>query len=492
MNWINRFALLGSEFSQEVQPTPVPQPAWVSRNFDLGQEMALPDDWLVGSEGVEVFAGNGLWEGMSPRATVYSGHQFGQWAGQLGDGRALYLGELETPTGRFEIQLKGAGLTPYSRMGDGRAVLRSSIREYLCSEAMHGLGIPTTRALCLTTSPQRVIREEIETAAIVTRIAPSFIRFGHFEHFANQTKPEARDSLRRLADHCLEHHIQTDTGFSANPYANLLHAVTLKTAELMAQWQSVGFCHGVMNTDNMSILGLSLDYGPFQFMDGFDPQHICNHSDHQGRYAYERQPQVAYWNLFCLAQALMPLIEEQELAMKALETYKSAFSEHWLQKFSAKLGLTAAGGQASQDKDKHLIQETLELLTNERTDFTAFWRRLSDAAAFDQLDHVAWKRVAELFIDTTAFKQWQSHYAARLSAEDRFSCASRMHQVNPKYVLRNHLAEAAIQKSKQGDHSEVETLLKLLRHPFAEQAEFEHYANLPPEWASSIEISCSS
>ena len=259
---------------------------------------------------------------MDPLASVYSGHQFGVWAGQLGDGRALWLGEVDTAAGPLEIQLKGAGLTPYSRMGDGRAVLRSSIREFLCSEAMHALGMPTTRALCVTGSALPVRREEIETAAVLTRVAPSFIRFGHFEHFASQ---ERDAELRRLADFVIEHHYPACRE-AANPYAALLAAVAARTATLMAQWQAVGFCHGVMNTDNMSILGLTIDYGPFGFLDAFDPGHICNHSDHEGRYAWARQPNVALWNLHALAQALLPLIGDTDAALAALEAYQGRFA----------------------------------------------------------------------------------------------------------------------------------------------------------------------
>lgn len=490
MNWINRFAKLGTEFSTEVLPTPVPEPTWVARNVNLALQLGIPDSWLDGSEALAVFSGNGLWEGMQSRASVYSGHQFGHWAGQLGDGRALSLGEYETHTGTTEIQLKGAGKTPFSRMGDGRAVLRSSIREYLCSEAMAGLGIPSTRALCITTSPQRVLREEIETAAIVTRTAPSFIRFGHFEHFANQ--PNGLPRLKELADFTLRHYVQLQHEFSENPYANLLHAVTQSTATLMAQWQSVGFCHGVMNTDNMSILGLTLDYGPFQFMDGFNPNHICNHTDQMGRYAYGRQPQVAYWNLFCLAQALMPLIESQDLAMRALETYKLTFSNSWTQKFLAKMGIEVSEDPAQLSSDTSLLNDLLEILAAEQVDFTVFWRRLSTAVTATYSTDAAWLQVADLFIDQNLWQSWQTRYLARMENVDTDRSQHIMRQVNPKYILRNHLAESAIQKSKLGDHSEVETLFKLLQSPFDDQMEFDHYAQLPPAWASSIEISCSS
>jgi uncharacterized protein YdiU (UPF0061 family) len=492
MTWINRLNSLGPSFTTEVMPSPVPEPGWVAQNLKLGHDLGLPDEWLNGQEGLAVFSGNGLWEGMEPRASVYSGHQFGQWAGQLGDGRALNLGEYLSPKGAVEIQLKGAGKTPFSRMGDGRAVLRSSIREYLCSEAMAGLGIPTTRALCLTGSPLSVLREALETAAIVTRTAPSFIRFGHFEHFANDASPNGLEHLKQLADFVIANHFHTENFSSANPYAQLLERVTLSTAKLMAQWQAVGFCHGVMNTDNMSILGLTLDYGPFQFLDGFNPQHICNHSDSMGRYAYGRQPQVAYWNLFCLAQALMPLIEEQDLAMKALEAYKSAFADSWEIGFLNKLGLEKQEDPDLATEDKTLLNDVLQLLANEQVDFSIFWRRLSHAAPIAQAASPEWQSVADVFIDQPAWAAWRDRYLSRLQNRPSLLAVSQMLQVNPKYVLRNHLAEAAIQKSKKGDHSEVDTLFKLLQSPFEEHSQFEHYANLPPDWAAHIEISCSS
>ena len=492
MTWINRFTAMGPAFSVPVLPTPVPDPSWVCRNTQLVESMGLPAEWLSGDEGLAVFSGNALWEGMQAQASVYSGHQFGQWAGQLGDGRALCLGEFESPRGRVEIQLKGAGKTPYSRMGDGRAVLRSSIREYLCSEAMAGLGIPTTRALCITSSPQRVLREELETASIVTRTAPSFIRFGHFEHFANESAPSGPLHLKQLADFVIQHHFSDDTFSSSNPYADLLAQVTVRTAKLIAQWQSVGFCHGVMNTDNMSILGLTLDYGPFQFMDGFNPQHICNHSDHQGRYAYGRQAQVAYWNLFCLGQALMPLIDDQDLAIKALEKYKTVFAESWGQCFLGKLGLQVQEDPAHALEDQTLINDALQLLASEQVDFSIFWRSLSHAAGKSEASSTQWQAVADLFIDQSAWLAWQDRYMARLQNKPSEVAVSQMLSINPKYVLRNHLAEAAIQKSKLGDHSEVETLFKLLQRPYEEQMAFDHYANLPPDWAAHIEISCSS
>ncbi|MDO8373477.1 MAG: YdiU family protein, partial [Polaromonas sp.] len=375
-------------------------------------------------------------------------------------------------------QLKGAGMTPYSRMGDGRAVLRSSIREYLCSEAMHGLGIPTTRALCVTGSDARVRREEIETAAVVTRTSPSFIRFGHFEHFSYS---DQHGQLKVLADFVIDHFYPACRG-SAQPYAALLRAVSERTADLMAAWQATGFCHGVMNTDNMSILGLTVDYGPFQFLDAFDPGHVCNHSDTQGRYAYNKQPNIAYWNLFCLGQALLPLIEVQEQALAALESYKTVFPEALEARMRAKLGLPDA-----RPEDKVLIEATFKLLAADKVDYTIFWRRLCHFGT-----PTGREAVRDLFLDRAAFDAWALQYSERLAHADIGLVADLMLKHNPKYVLRNHLGEQAIQAAKLKDFSGVNTLLTLLQAPFDEHPEHEAYAGFPPDWAASIEISCSS
>ena len=305
MAWNNTFAALGPAFFTRLAPTPLPAPHWVGSNEALAQELGLDSDWFQSDAALQVFSGNQRLPGTDPLASAYSGHQFGMWAGQLGDGRAILLGETAAGT---EVQLKGSGLTPYSRRGDGRAVLRSSIREFLCSEAMHALGIATTRALCITGSPEPVRRESIETAAVVTRTAPSFIRFGHFEHFASRNQLA---ELRQLADYVIDRHYpecRNSQAFDGNAYAALLQAVSERSATTAAQWQASGFCHGVLNTDNMSILGLTIDYGPFQFLDAYVPNHVCNHSDTQGRYAFHHQPNIVYWNLLRLGQALQPLI----------------------------------------------------------------------------------------------------------------------------------------------------------------------------------------
>ena len=513
LRWQNSFIALGPAFFTPLKPSALPSPYWVGHSALLAKTLGWDESWLMSEEALNAFTGNQLLPGSAPLASVYSGHQFGQWAGQLGDGRAILLGEVNTLIGPQEIQLKGAGLTPYSRGGDGRAVLRSSIREFLGSEAMHCLGIPTTRALCVTGSDAPVRREEMETSAVVTRLAPSFIRFGHFEHFS-YTGQHAE--LKALADHVIDGHYPEcrDTRkfqdkFQGNAYAALLEAVSERTAKMVAQWQAVGFCHGVMNTDNMSILGLTIDYGPFQFLDAFDPAHICNHSDTQGRYAYNKQPNMAYWNLFCLGQALLPLIspeaqkrgsarqgDDQELALAALESYKTVFPAELEHLMRAKLGLSNA---ATAPEDRQLIESVLKLLAKDRVDYTIFWRRLSEhvanAAATTGADATALppaQAVRDLFIDHAAWNAWLLQYSERTAHMQYGTMAKIMLSANPKFVLRNHLGEQAIRAAKSKDFSEINRLLMLLETPFDEHPGFEAYAGLPPDWASGIEISCSS
>ncbi len=472
------FADLGQAFYTHLQASPLAQPYWVSASHAMARELGLSDEWMQSNEALQALTGNALLPGSQPLASVYSGHQFGQWAGQLGDGRAILLGE--TASG-WEIQLKGAGATPYSRMGDGRAVLRSSIREFLCSEAMHGLGIPTTRALCVTGSDQPVRREETETAAVVTRCAPSFIRFGHFEHFSYSGQ---HTELKTLADYVIRRYYPLCAD-AQNPYAALLEAVSQRTAIMVAQWQALGFCHGVMNTDNMSILGLTIDYGPFQFLDAFDPAHICNHSDTHGRYSYNRQPNIAYWNLFCLGQALLPLISatgEQDQAIAALEPYKTIFPAQLEMRLRHKLGLTD-----SQEGDKALIEGILKLLSQNKVDYTIFWSRMTRSATSND-----WEPVRDLFIDRQSWDQWLLLYSERIKLCSLTQAADLMAKSNPVYVLRNHLGEQAIQLAKRKDYSEVNRLLHLLQTPYTAQAGMEAYAGFPPDWASKIEISCSS
>ncbi len=478
LRWNNRFARLGEKFYTRLQPQALPEPYWISRNLDVARQLGIDEAWFGSTESLQALVGNRTLSGGDTLASVYSGHQFGQWAGQLGDGRAILLGELQTPGGGMEIQLKGAGKTPYSRMGDGRAVLRSSIREYLCSEAMHGLGIPTTRALALTGSDAKVLREDIETAAVVTRTAPSFIRFGHFEHFSYN---DMHVELKVLADFVIDSFYPACRE-APNPYASLLQAVSERTAHLMAAWQSVGFCHGVMNTDNMSILGLTIDYGPFQFLDAFDPTHICNHSDTQGRYAYNKQPNIAYWNLFCLGQALLPLIGEQEQALAALEPYKTIFPAALEARMLAKLGLT----ETSPDSQA-LIESTFKLLAANRVDYTIFWRQLCSFTP--QSGH---EPLRDLFFDRESFNAWALQYSELIAPESIEQRADLMLKNNPKYVLRNHLGEEAIRAAKLKDFAPLHTLLDVLQTPFDEHADHDALAGFPPDWASGIEISCSS
>jgi len=481
--WPNRFQALGTAFFTPLPPQGIPDPHWVAWSPECARLLGLPDTRPGDDATLAALSGNTVAAGMSPLASVYSGHQFGVWAGQLGDGRAHWLGEMETPSGPMELQLKGAGLTPYSRMGDGRAVLRSSIREFLCSEAMAALGVPTTRALCITGSQLPVRREEIETAAVVTRVAPSFIRFGHFEHFAHTA--EDATALKQLADFTIDT-LYPACRDAARPVVALLEAVTERTAALMADWQAVGFCHGVMNTDNMSILGLTIDYGPFGFLDAFDPGHVCNHSDQQGRYAFARQPHVAFWNLHALAQGLMPLIGDSDAALAALERYKSAFPDALMARMRAKLGLATR-----QEDDHSLIEGLLERMAADRADYTITFRRLAGFSTGAGADNAA---VRDLFIDREAFDAWGLRYRARLIAEhsDDTGRALRMNRVNPKYVLRNHLAEIAIRQARQGDFTEIDRLRQILARPYDEQPEWSAYAGFPPSWATQIEVSCSS
>jgi uncharacterized protein YdiU (UPF0061 family) len=446
----------------------------------VAAELRLPAQWHTSGAWLDALTGNHVPQGTHPLASVYSGHQFGVWAGQLGDGRAILLGE----TAGQEVQLKGAGLTPFSRMGDGRAVLRSSIREFLCSEAMHGLGIPTSRALCVVGSDAPVRRETVETAAVVTRTAPSFIRFGHFEHFCHNGQ---HDQLKTLADYVVDRfypQCRADTRWDANPYASLLSEVTSRTAHMVAHWQSVGFCHGVMNTDNMSILGLTIDYGPFQFLDAYDPAHICNHSDHQGRYAFYKQPNVAYWNLFCLGQALLPLIPEQEHAIAALETFKTIYPQAFAQRMAAKLGFSEV-----VENHKVVIEGVLKLLAADKVDFTIFWRRLSQWAREQSPDDAS---VRDLFLDRSAFDAWLLSYSELLGHIPRGLAADLMLKTNPKFILRNHLGELAIRAAREKDFTLVQSLLTVLESPCEEHPGMESFAGFAPEWASGIEISCSS
>jgi uncharacterized protein YdiU (UPF0061 family) len=491
--WDNAFGRLPGHFYTRLAPTPLPAPYFVAAAPHAAALIGLDPGALRSSDVIEPLSGSAVVAGTDPLAAVYSGHQFGVYVPQLGDGRALLLGGVRAADGRvWELQLKGAGKTPYSRMGDGRAVLRSSIREFLCSEAMHALGIPTTRALAVMGSDLPVFRETVETAAVLTRMAPSFVRFGSFEFFFWRGEHEG---LKQLADYVIDSFFPQcrEAGDGTAPYLALLREVARSTARLIAQWQGVGFCHGVMNSDNMSMLGLTIDYGPFGFIDAFDAGHICNHSDEHGRYAYNQQPAVAHWNLYCLGQAMIPLTLEVEATQAALETYKDEYAQAIDGLMRAKLGLVT-----SEPGDEALIEQLIGLLHANRTDWTLFWRslaRLPSEVGADSDDAV----VRDLFADRAAFDAWAVDYRARLRREGSVDAqrAEWMSRVNPKYVLRNHLAEVAIRKARGDggeprDFSEVELLLRVLARPYDDQPEFDDYAKPPPDWAGGLSLSCSS
>ena len=486
-----RFEALGPAFFTYLQPSPVSAPYWVATSASTAHWMGLNPDWLRSDEALQALSGSAIAPGSKPLASVYSGHQFGHWAGQLGDGRAIMLGE--TAQG-FEVQLKGAGRTPYSRGGDGRAVLRSSIREFLCSEAMAALGIPTTRALALAGSPLPVARESIETAAVVTRVAESFVRFGHFEHFAAR---DMQAELKALADMVIDQHYpecRTAPALAGNAYANFMQAVSERTARLLAQWQAVGFCHGVMNTDNMSILGLTIDYGPFQFLDAFDPGHICNHSDNQGRYAFNRQPQVAYWNLYCLGQALLPLIGDEELTIAALESYKTVFPAAYATQMLRKLGLPddAPGTAAGEGRFAQIVNPLLQILADNKVDYTIFFTRLTEAVTQAMGAKPDFEPLRDIILDRASFDAWSLTYSEQLVSADQRHAADLMQKSNPRYVLRNHLGEIVIRAAKDGNFAPVQQMLAVLQAPYDSHPDHQDWAGFPPDWASSIEISCSS
>ncbi|MFD1009447.1 MULTISPECIES: protein adenylyltransferase SelO [Oceanisphaera] len=461
-----------------VTPAPLLSPRLLLLNADLADELGMA---LSEAQWRDITSGQQLMPDMQPFAQVYAGHQFGGFSPQLGDGRAMLLGEVVGPNGqRWDLHLKGAGKTPYSRFGDGRAVLRSSLREYLASEAMHHLGIATTRALALVGSKEPVYREQVEPGAGLLRAAHSHLRFGHFEFFYYSGKPEHIPTL-------LNYLIDTqwpDLSKDATGYAALFARVVEKTATLIAQWQLVGFCHGVLNTDNMSMLGLTLDYGPYGFLDAYDPDHICNHSDHAGRYAYDQQPAVGYWNLQRLAQSLSGVIEIEAL-QQALGSYEQQLMSTYSQGMRQKLGLTTW-----EDEDPALFRDMFALMAAQKVDYTCWFRRLAELAPSGAVP----TNLQALLSDATAWSEWFVRYQTRLAQEGKTQAEKeqQMNAINPKYILRNHLAQQAIEQAEQGDMSEADTLLMLLARPFDEQPEFNAYAMPAPDWAETLSISCSS
>lgn len=479
VNLSQNFAELPAAFYAHVTPTPLLNPQWVMWNEAFATELNLPNDPELEPELLLSLSGQTVPDQFSPLAMKYAGHQFGVYNPQLGDGRGLWLAEItDNNHTRFDIHIKGAGTTPYSRQGDGRAVLRSTIREYLCSEAMHGLGIPTTRALGMMNSETPVYREQVETGAMLVRLAETHIRFGHFEHFF-YTQQLAEQKL--LADKVIEWHFP-ECADSPTPYLALFEQIVIKTAELIAYWQAYGFAHGVMNTDNMSVLGQTFDYGPYAFLDDYEPSFICNHSDYQGRYAFNQQPNIALWNLSALAHSFSALVEKPELE-EALSLYEPVLSQNYSRLMRAKIGL-----ETSQDGDSELFQTMFNVLTQNHVDHTRFFRQLSE------LDRTDISTVSDLFLDRITANQWLNQYIERCNLEsaDTKTRCQKMRTVNPKYILRNYLAQEAIAQAEQGDFSKVETLAQLLKRPFDEQPEFEDYAKLPPEWGKKMEISCSS
>jgi len=479
----NSYARLPEVFYTKLSPTPFSSPPYlVHANRAAAALIDLDPQQLARPEFAGLFGGSMLVSGMEPLAMLYSGHQFGIYVPQLGDGRAILLGEARNSRGeKWDLHLKGAGMTPFSRDGDGRSVLRSTIREYLCSEAMYGLGIPTTRGLCIVGSDDKVYREQIETGATLLRMAPSHIRFGTFEVFYYRKQHE---HLKVLADYAIDQHFPHLRDV-AEKYARFFADVVERTAKLIARWQAVGWAHGVMNTDNMSILGLTLDYGPFGFMDDYDAGFICNHSDYNGRYAFNQQPYIGLWNLSCLAQALLPLADKGSLKA-GLDTFTSVYERAYFALMRAKLGFTE---ERAEDED--LIRDFLGLLQGSHADYTIVFRELG---TFSSAEGATNGKLREHFVNRERFDEWALRYRNRVLGESSRDDERqrRMNQANPTYVLRNYLAQAAIEKAQQKDFSEIDRLITLLQSPYRPQPGMDAYSAPPPNWGKHVAVSCSS
>jgi uncharacterized protein YdiU (UPF0061 family) len=471
----NSYVRLPERFYARLDPTPVAAPRLVRVNAALAEALGLDPAALTRPEAVEVLAGNRVPEGAAPIALAYAGHQFGQFVPQLGDGRAILLGEVVGRDGvRRDIQLKGSGPTPFSRRGDGRAALGPVLREYLVSEAMAALGVPTTRALAAVTTGEPVWRETALPGAVLTRVAASHIRVGTFQYFAARGDT---DGVRLLADHAIARHYP-DAAAAENPYRALLEAVVARQADLVAQWLLIGFIHGVMNTDNTSIAGETIDYGPCAFMDAYDPATVFSSIDHGGRYAYGNQPRIAQWNLARLAETLLPLLAEDEdqamaAAQETLTGFGSRFQAAYLGGLRRKLGLAT-----EHEGDAALIQDLLQRMASNAADFTLTFRRLCDVAAGPEGDAA----VRSLFTDPAAYDEWATAWRRRLGEEPGESAARRaaMQAVNPAFIPRNHLVEdvlaAAVEREDLGPFDEM---LKVLSRPFEDQPEFARYAEPP-------------
>lgn len=489
-----------------VRPATVSDPKLLAYAREVAEDLDLSPEVCSSGDFCQVFAGNRLAQGMEAYSFCYGGHQFGQWAGQLGDGRAINLGEVINSRGeRLTLQLKGAGLTPYSRSADGLAVLRSSIREFLCSEAMHHLGVPTTRALSVILTGRQVVRDmfydgnpQLEPGAVVCRVAPSFTRFGNFQI---HTARDELGILKKLADYTIRTNFPHLGEPSVAVYLQWFEDVCRRTAEMIVHWQRVGFVHGVMNTDNMSILGLTIDYGPYGWLEDYDPDWTPNTTDAQGRrYRFGNQPKIAYWNLVQLANAIYPLIRRAEPLEQALQThFTSRFDQGWQTMMANKLGLE----HFDSANDDSLIAELLKLLRDAETDMTLFFRDLADFGTREAEPNFVAMLEANSYAPLNEENQarataWHSTYRARLERDGRPDEERRkaMDSVNPKYVLRNYLAQQAIDSAEQGDFSAVRELLDLLRHPYDDQPDKQPFAAKRPDWAKHRAgcsmLSCSS
>jgi len=495
-----------------VDPTPVPSPQLLAWADPVGEMLGISRPDSRTGPVAEVLGGNRVLPGMQPYAARYGGHQFGQWAGQLGDGRAITLAEVVSPDGtRHDLQLKGAGGTPYSRTADGRAVLRSSVREFMCSEAMHHLGVPTTRALSLVATGESVVRDmfydghpQAEPGAIVCRVAPSFVRFGNFEILA---AGQELDALKRLGDYVIVEHFPELGAPSPATYARWFEEICRRTATLVAEWMRVGFVHGVVNTDNMSILGLTIDYGPYGWLEGYDPQWTPNTTDAQGRrYCYGKQPSIAQWNLVRFANAIYPLIEDKAPLEQGLAAFAETFENASGRMLADKLGLVSL----DLEGDDKLLGDLFELLQQVETDMTLFFRNLaalpSDGAADTVDDRALVELLRRAFYSEEAFAPaqrsrlagWLRRYIARVRQDGvpALERVERMNRANPKYVLRNYLAQQAIDALEHGDASIMERLMEVLQRPYDEQPEHDDLADRRPEWArhkpGCSALSCSS